>query len=385
MATPQSPATVLALLKRAKTGYQKKSPDAKSKAETRHKEIIKDLQRLRVMARQKASGANLAKPFAARKKLVLKKITEYRKLINTAKEKDADPNKAQLQTYTKALLKLTRVVFGLDYARATAAEEPASLDHIEEGDVGELDALDKVSDEELRALEAEDSAEIPEETEEGEGEGEQPTAPGSDLATAFTTRLKELLPELQKAKAAKSPAAEEMNLKLSEAQLLARKHDFAQAMKLLEQADALAKKALAGGGEGDGATASREWEAAKQAWRNASDTVDGQIAQLQTALRNSGDEDYRDIAEFGLNAVTGNFKVPLMASIRTIDSTEGEARKGAAAKAEQIVTRFKHHIDQDEVVMACDGNPLDVKVTIRDTLGAALAQMEKALKTVAAS
>ena len=57
---------------------------------------------------------------------------------------------------------------------------------------------------------------------------------------------------------------------------------------------------------------------ARNAWQDAMDAVDSQIAALQQVLRGSGDEDLEEIAEYGLNAVTGNHKVPLMAALMDI-------------------------------------------------------------------
>src|SRR5262249_50077770 len=123
MAAIQSPTTILTLFKKAKTTYQKKPPDPKSKPELRHQEIVKDLRRLRQMAQKKGTaGPAMAKPFAARKKLLLKKMAEHRRKLNAAKEKDQDANKAQLPAYLKAMNRLTVAVLKLDYATVTAAE-----------------------------------------------------------------------------------------------------------------------------------------------------------------------------------------------------------------------------------------------------------------------
>src|SRR5437763_17216461 len=103
MATPQSPVTILNLLKKAKLGYQTTKPKPATKPELRHKEVVKGLQRLREMAKKKDTpdGAKLAKPFAARKKLLLKKLTEHRKKLNSPAEKKEDANAAQLPAYLK--------------------------------------------------------------------------------------------------------------------------------------------------------------------------------------------------------------------------------------------------------------------------------------------
>jgi hypothetical protein len=120
------------------------------------------------------------------------------------------------------------------------------------------------------------------------------------------------------------------------------------------------------------------WAAARAAWQDASDTVDAQMAALQKVLRDSGDEELEEIAEYGLNAVTDGHKVPLMTAIMEIGSGTPETLAKSGAKALAAVQAFKAHIESDERVAACDENP-DVPVTIRATLGPALAGLEAAL------
>ena len=115
------------------------------------------------------------------------------------------------------------------------------------------------------------------------------------------------------------------------------------------------------------------WPAIRQTWQSASDTVDDQIAALQKALRDSGDEDYQEIAEYGLNAITGNYKVRLMAAMREVDGG------GARDKLAKLVDDFSQHIATDERVMAVDENPLEIAVSVRATLGPALQAMRAAL------
>jgi hypothetical protein len=156
MATVKSPATILRLLNRAKTTYQKEKPDANSAPEKRHKPIVDGLKRLTEMARKKASGADLRKPFLARKRLLLKGMTEHRKKLSSSGEKAADANKAQLPAYLKALIRLTRGVLALDWPTVIEGEEEVNLDALEEGNVAELDSLDQISDADLKELEAQD-------------------------------------------------------------------------------------------------------------------------------------------------------------------------------------------------------------------------------------
>jgi hypothetical protein len=129
----------------------------------------------------------------------------------------------------------------------------------------------------------------------------------------------------------------------------------------------------------------KQWDVAKQAWRDSMDTVNAQITRLQSALKSSGDDDLEEIAEFGLNGVTGNFKTPLMAALLNIDAAaDAAALKKAASNAAGIIQGFRQHLDSDEAVEACDDNPFGVKVSIRETVGGGLSQLEEALKSTAA-
>jgi hypothetical protein len=124
------------------------------------------------------------------------------------------------------------------------------------------------------------------------------------------------------------------------------------------------------------------WAQAKSAWQEASDEVDGQINKLTSKLRASDDNELKQIAEYGLNAVTGDHKVPLMAAIRELDGADGNKLKSLVAKAGAIANSFKSHIDSDERVKECDANPFGVPVTIKKSIGGALDKLNAFFATV---
>jgi hypothetical protein len=119
--------------------------------------------------------------------------------------------------------------------------------------------------------------------------------------------------------------------------------------------------------------------AACDAWHDASEAVDAQIAALGKALRDSGDEELEEIADFGLNAVTANHKVPLMAALVELGSGSPEAIAKSGPKVLAAALAFRKHIESDARVAACDENPLGLAVSIRDTLGPVLAALEATL------
>ena len=122
------------------------------------------------------------------------------------------------------------------------------------------------------------------------------------------------------------------------------------------------------------------WASAFADWQTAIETVDGQIAALQSALRNDDNPQLHKIAETGLNAVTGNHKVPLMAALMDVDRAAAPARAAACAKAQQLALDFGLHISTDPRIAACDKNPFAVPVSVGATLGPALARLDTALR-----
>jgi hypothetical protein len=125
------------------------------------------------------------------------------------------------------------------------------------------------------------------------------------------------------------------------------------------------------------------WPVVKQTWQTASEKVDAQLGELIKKIKADPDPEMKQIAEMGLNAVTGDFKVPLMASMREIDAATGTALQQAVGKARRIVADFRNHLEFDERVAVCEDNPWGVAVTIQPTLGRALETMDRALLAVA--
>jgi len=123
----------------------------------------------------------------------------------------------------------------------------------------------------------------------------------------------------------------------------------------------------------------RRWAAVKAIWFGASNAVDAQIAALQAALRDSGDPEYQEIAELGLNGVTGTFKVPLLAAMQDIDRAGGQPDAGLIGKLRQVIAGFLDHLTSDPRVDAVDDNDLGVPVHVADTLIPALEELDAAL------
>lgn len=121
------------------------------------------------------------------------------------------------------------------------------------------------------------------------------------------------------------------------------------------------------------------WQTSFGTWRDAIETVDGQMAALGSACRQTDDPWLANIAELGLPAVTANMKTPLMAACMDVANASGDKLPAAAARARAAIANFANHIATDPQVAGCDANPFGVAVDIRGTLGPALKSLEAAL------
>ena len=150
---------------------------------------------------------------------------------------------------------------------------------------------------------------------------------------------------------------------------------------LTRAADAAASET---GNARDGAAAgfASDWALALDRWRDANDIVDRQISELQGRLRSSGDPDLERIAELGLNAIAGNTRVRLMAAILDVSRGGDRPAPRLVKSAAQAASALEAHLASDPRVAACDQNPFGARVTIGATLGAALAELRRALAGV---
>ncbi len=158
--------------------------------------------------------------------------------------------------------------------------------------------------------------------------------------------------------------------------------DFAGASHSLEDVVRLLKQAAAGGGA-NALARQAAYRKARADWNDAIEAVDAQIERLAQALRATGVPVLQEISNAGLNGVTGNHKVPLMAALMEIGPGSPETLAKSGAKALAAVRAFRSHIESDKRIAACDDNPLDIPVAVRATLGPALAELDQALSATA--
>ncbi|HEY2133657.1 MAG TPA: hypothetical protein VGH36_11895 [Acetobacteraceae bacterium] len=133
------------------------------------------------------------------------------------------------------------------------------------------------------------------------------------------------------------------------------------------------------------------WMDARFAWTDANDAVDEQIGTLREAILARADIEpeygpfLSQIADKGLNAITENYRVKLMAAVMDVGTGSAVAVSKSGPKALEQITAFRTFIDGSEKIAVCDANPFGVKVAIRGTLVPALDAMASALKAALAA
>jgi hypothetical protein len=122
------------------------------------------------------------------------------------------------------------------------------------------------------------------------------------------------------------------------------------------------------------------WDLALDVWEAAVADVRNQLVLLQIVLVEDDDPELNEIGEFGLNAVAQDHLVPLRAALMEIITTRRDRLKTAAKRAQNLVRAFRTHVETSDKVLACDENPFEVPVSIRQTLSPGFAALEKELE-----
>ena len=125
------------------------------------------------------------------------------------------------------------------------------------------------------------------------------------------------------------------------------------------------------------------WRSARTGWQDATQAVNGQINALAKALRATKDKDLAAIADSGLMTVTGGFLARMMAALQDMGEDDAAKLHKSGDKAAALAEKLKAQIEGDAKVAACDANPFGVAVSIRATLGAALANLAAVLRDAA--
>jgi len=137
------------------------------------------------------------------------------------------------------------------------------------------------------------------------------------------------------------------------------------------------------------------WKQARQAWQDANDAVNDQINGLRSKLlerAGAGDdgveglaEALKEIADAGLNGITEDHRVKLIASVMSIGDGAPAAMQKNGPKALNQIATFLTFLDGSEMIAVCDDNPFGAPVSIKATLSPPLQQMQAALKAATAA
>lgn len=122
------------------------------------------------------------------------------------------------------------------------------------------------------------------------------------------------------------------------------------------------------------------WKPAYAAWQSTSDAIDTQVAALQNVLKNLDDPVLKEIGDLGLNAITGNHRVKMLAALRDIDSAKPLPNKAMITKAAVAIKNLEAHFSSDPRIAACDNNPFGVSMSIVKSTSGALGQIKAALR-----
>ena len=185
--------------------------------------------------------------------------------------------------------------------------------------------------------------------------------------------LRELVPLPEGGQVRPTWSAAEAALKIAD---LKASHDAMQTLRMLAARGADARRL---------ALLRTAWPAARTAWQEASDEADRQISAVQRAMQSSGDEELEQIAEFGLAALTGRYKVRMMAAVREIDGANLDTLRRAIALGAGIARDFLEHVREDERFAALDDDEFGLGLRLTDTLGQGLETVLTTLRKVASA
>ena len=214
-----------------------------------------------------------------------------------------------------------------------------------------------------------------------------PDAPPDDdtAASFFTDWLNGIKPDLKTLKEAQAPEMKQIGEHVVAVSAALGKKDWPTATDEYKRADALITAALKKARSAQAVAEARvsaeafqrEWSQANAKLQAAVDKSEGQLTQLATALADSEDANMILVAEEGISRLIRDF--------REIANSLGKAAVRQPAKtvlaARPLVGRLKQQLDGEQV-RVCDENQFGVGVSVKQTVGRALTDVEKTFDLV---
>lgn len=113
-------------------------------------------------------------------------------------------------------------------------------------------------------------------------------------------------------------------------------------------------------------------------WVTAKEATNGQISALQSALKSSGLPLFEKIADKGLHGITSGELSQMQAALMDFDGATADTRPALAAKVRTAVGAMETLLASRPIELL-DRNPLIKTVTLRATLGAAVADIKRSV------
>ena len=117
----------------------------------------------------------------------------------------------------------------------------------------------------------------------------------------------------------------------------------------------------------------------RETWLDAKEIVDKQISALQKALRGTRDPVFARLAEYGLGGVTKRLQTGLLVSLMNLEKARGEARQKSQDQALKAIAEFQTLLKDPAIKHVDAKNPFGVQLSLQDTLGTALSEMQRSL------
>ncbi len=117
----------------------------------------------------------------------------------------------------------------------------------------------------------------------------------------------------------------------------------------------------------------------REIWAAAREKTAEQIGTLRERLSGMPDPDLQRLATFDLNGTTSERSAALLTALSEVDGAAPDRQPDARAKARRLISEFSDYLKTDALTRVLDDNPLKEPVAIRETLGAALAEIDQTL------
>jgi hypothetical protein len=118
---------------------------------------------------------------------------------------------------------------------------------------------------------------------------------------------------------------------------------------------------------------------ARRTWQEAKETAGLQIGQLQDKMRATKIPLFAQIADRGLNGITGRLQVGLQVALAELDGADEAGRATAVTKARASIADFRDFLRSDPVLPLLEENPLGVTISLRADLSDVLDKIEQTL------